>query len=46
MFMWIYKEYNNREEAQQVGEWEHLVYKSTSYSDQFGMEGVWTFLGF
>ncbi len=46
MFMWIYKEYDDREAAGQTGDWEHLVYTSTSYNDQSGMEGVWTYLGF
>ena len=46
MFFWMYKEYDDRTAAGQTGDYEHLVYKSTSYNDQFGMEGNWAYLGF
>ena len=46
MFFWMYKEYDDRTAAGQTGDYEHLVYKSTSFNDRFGMEGVWAYLGF
>lgn len=46
IFMWIYKEYDDKASAGQTGEWEHLVYKSTNYNDRTGMEGSWCYLGF
>lgn len=46
MKLWFYKEYDNKDYAQQTDEWEDLIYESLHYDERGGMEGRWFYHGF
>lgn len=44
--MFLVKNYDNKAAAGQTGQFQHLIYESTSYSDREGFQGRWYYEGF
>lgn len=45
LFLWLYKEYDNKVAAGQTDGYENLVWESYYYNDMEGMKGKWFYLG-
>lgn len=45
IFMWFYKEYDDRTKARQTGKWYHLIHESTLPQGNNSLEGKWFFKG-
>jgi hypothetical protein len=46
IFMWFYKDYDDRFRAKQNGRWYDLVHESTSLEGNMRLEGKWFFKGY
>lgn len=46
MYIWFYKEYNDRAKAGQLDQWKHLIYESTNINTNGEIQGRWFYEGF